>query len=170
MASHCLSPDNFSSCTAYHKHTEIETWRFERDVEQRVALLKKNIRCYSNATVSPLLYRSHLFTPISQDTPSVLLDFIDPSSDSSNRLSEFVQKRVHLTLYHLTHRYDVDSKWMERMSSLIPQRESHSVDNSTEKPMDDESDRIPSMTRVSYLFSFVDSCFRISGFIHLYFF
>jgi hypothetical protein len=147
----------FFDHTAYHPRIDAEVWRTERDMEQRVNLLRQRIRCYSQALVSPILYRSHLFTPISHEAPSLLLDFIGLSADSSR--TGYSHKRVHLTLYHLAFRYDVDSKWVQDLLSLLPQQESKNVaepNHEASKPVDET----PSMTRVS----------AIDGFFHVFVF
>jgi len=50
------------------------------------------------------------------------MDFIDPSSGSPQRAKEFIQKRVHVTAYHLTYRYNLESEWMKDVSKLLPNR------------------------------------------------
>jgi autophagy-related protein 2 len=40
-------------------------------------------------------------------------------SSSSLSTADLKQKRIHLTFYHLTYRYDVDSNWMVRLSTLF---------------------------------------------------
>ena len=130
---------------AYLPMNEIFDQTFEKEVEKRVDLLRKNIRSYGDAFVSPLIYRSHLFTPISHDTPSLLMDFIDPSSGSPQRAKEFIQKRVHVTAYHLTYRYNLESEWMKDVSKLLPNRKKTSEEKG-DIVNDEESH---SITRVS---------------------
>jgi autophagy-related protein 2 len=87
------------------------------DVRGRAKLIKEGIRTCDNACTS-LLFRSQMFTPISHETPSILLDLISSASDPA---AEFPleQKSCHLTLYHLTFRYDVDSEWICRLQNLL---------------------------------------------------
>lgn len=88
------------------------------DTELRVSTLKEGIKSYSQATVVPILFRSHLFTPISHETPSILIDMINLTTDLSSTQKAFKQTRVHLTLYHLTFRYNVDSDWIQKLSNM----------------------------------------------------
>jgi hypothetical protein len=110
--------------------------------------MRQRIRCYSSATVVPILYRSHLFTPISHDSPSVLLDLINAPANGHS--TGFVQKRIHFTLYHLSYRYDVDSSWIQRLSGLLPQRKEAKVDDPipVEKTANEKVAQNPTMTRV----------------------
>jgi hypothetical protein len=72
-----------------------------------------------SASASPIFYRSHLFAPISHESPSILFDFIDQTASCPKPHDTFRQRRLHFTLYHLTYRYDVDSKWIDRLTCMI---------------------------------------------------
>jgi hypothetical protein len=77
-----------------------------------------------------------MFTPISRESPSFLLDLIEQTSGNTGLQDAFVQKKVHLTFYHLTHRFDVESKWLERFLSLF-------TDGHTESSREGLSKEIP---------------------------
>lgn len=121
------------------------------DLELRVRRMKDCIRSYSRTAVLPILFRSHLFTPISHETPSVLIDLIDLSTDPSGGRTDFKQKRIYLTLYHLTFRYNVDSDWIEKLSQLFSVANSEVLSDSDHQ-LDDEivlnDSEDGSMTRV----------------------
>jgi hypothetical protein len=69
-----------------------------------------------NSSVTPLLHRSHLFSPISRQSPSFLLDIINVSFEETEDMK---QRNIHLTLYDTTYRYDFDSGWMNRFRSIF---------------------------------------------------
>ena len=73
----------------------------------------------SLAAASPIFYRSRLFAPISRESPSILFDFVDQTSKMLGQRNNIQQHNVHLTLYHLTHRYDVTSNWIDRFSGMF---------------------------------------------------
>ena len=107
------------------------------------------------SSVSHILYRSHLFTPISRESPSILLDFTDLASTNAGE-EGFAQKKIQFTFYHLTYRYDVDSKWLDRCSAMFKHLNDESQrggdvlgspDQATSKRADSKIS--PSLTRVS---------------------
>ena len=87
----------------------------EQSIHNRVNFVRERSLSRSNPSAVPIVYRSHLFVPISRERPSFLLDLIDLTPVASLHS----QKKVHLTLYHLTYRYDVDAKWMDRLSTIF---------------------------------------------------
>ncbi len=105
----------------YSSHGEPPTIRMDISdtaLDGRFRVLKKSLRAFSEVLVVPILFRSQLFTPISQDTPSILLDFLDVSG--ANNKNALQQKRIYLTVYHLTFRYNADSTWIDRLSAMLP--------------------------------------------------
>ena len=137
---------------AYHSRKVSQAQGSMGDVQIRVTALKERIVQYSKALVSPILYRSHMFNPISHATPSLVLDILNfPAVTRTwNRLA---QTRIHLTLYHLTYRYDVDSDWMQRVHNLIPatpsQNESTLASASARNSSKQKAETERSLTRVS---------------------
>jgi hypothetical protein len=87
----------------------------EQSIQNRVDFVRERSLCRSNPSAVPIVYRSHLFVPISRESPSFLLDLIDLTPATSLHS----QKKVHITLYHLTYRYDVDAKWIERLATIF---------------------------------------------------
>lgn len=110
---------------------------------QRVGSMKQKIRVYKEAAVSPLLYRSQIFTPICQDAPSVLVDVRDTGSTSG-----LSQRQVNVTFYHLTFRYDVDSDCIEQLKGLLPDHAHRVVPSQGSGAKQAEVERPPSMTRL----------------------
>jgi hypothetical protein len=72
-----------------------------------------------NSSVTPVFHRSHLFSPISRQSPSFLLDIINVSFGNREETEDLEQKNIHLTLYDMTYRYDFDSRWMDRLRSML---------------------------------------------------
>jgi len=137
-----------SLTTVYHKwHNNFTDNTPRQDVKERCNFFEKRLRSFSSGSVSPILFRSKLFPPISQDSPSLLFDYINLSSATPSTLNEFILKRVHLTMYHLTHRYDVDAKWIERFKDLLPLNSEESSGSSLQSGHD--STQLQSMTKVS---------------------
>lgn len=125
---------------------------YTRDVQKRIESFQQRVLMLGGGRAAPVLYRSHLFTSISHESPSFLLDFIDMSANSTNGKNGFAQKRLHVTLYHLTYRYDIDSKWMKRLARLLPESDSNSTDQSSfPEPILQKPEH--SMTKVSFFLS-----------------
>lgn len=118
-----------------------------RDVKERCDFFEKRLGFFRSGSVSPIFFRSKLFPPISQDSPSLLFDYINLSSDTPSTLNDFILKRVHLTMYHLTHRYDVDAKWIGRLKELLPRSSEQS--NGSSRQSQHDSTQLQSMTKVS---------------------
>jgi len=93
--------------------------RRQKLLEDRFQMVKNSIWAFLEVSTRPLLFRSQLFTPISQETPSILVDLVDLSPMGSTNNGELKQRRIYLTLYHLTHRYDTDSDWIDRFSNIV---------------------------------------------------
>ncbi|KAG7364638.1 autophagy-related protein C terminal domain containing protein [Nitzschia inconspicua] len=119
------------------------------DAKARVQVLRNSIRNHSLNPGVPLLFRSRMFTPISNETPSILFDVIN--SSSSGEKNGIKQKRVHLTLYHITYRYDVESTLIPRLSGLLSDLVTHQhrleSQQTTHVIAEDDSDN-PSITRL----------------------
>ncbi len=107
--------------------------------------MKQRLRIYKESLVSPILFRSKIFSPICQDAPSFLVDIRDTASIRSiGETKGFSQKQLHVTLYHLTLRHNIDSDWIEKLQEILPQTKltdpEHHPSIKNESP--------PSMTRV----------------------
>eukprot|EP00531_Pseudo-nitzschia_arenysensis_P008948 CAMPEP_0116126544 /NCGR_PEP_ID=MMETSP0329-20121206/6385_1 /TAXON_ID=697910 /ORGANISM="Pseudo-nitzschia arenysensis, Strain B593" /LENGTH=1888 /DNA_ID=CAMNT_0003620627 /DNA_START=155 /DNA_END=5821 /DNA_ORIENTATION=- len=124
----------------------------DRTLNGRFRILKKSLREFSDVLVVPILFRSQLFTPISQDTPSILLDLLDVSD--ANKKNALQQKRIYLTVYHLTFRYDADSTWIDRLSAMLPASKEEKEGTSTTDSSCEGVER--SMTRLFISFADVN--------------
>lgn len=114
--------------SSHGKPSTIDLGLRDVSLQGRFRTLKNGLRAFSEVTIVPIIFRSQLFTPISQDTPSILLDFTDLSAPSKNA---FQQRRVYFTFYHLTFRYNVDSNWVERLSAILPRPGEEEKENPT---------------------------------------
>ena len=109
----------------------------------------------SLTSASPICYRSRLFAPISRDSPSILFDFVDQTRKCAAHASTFGQQKVHLTLYHLTYRYDVTTSCIDRLSAIFARTNAPSANKDNTKPQSNEaapsaaSESQTSLTRVS---------------------
>ncbi|KAL7574972.1 hypothetical protein ACA910_010791 [Epithemia clementina (nom. ined.)] len=83
------------------------------DTEERVDLVRRRISIRSRTKICPILYRSHIFTPISRQSPVMLLDITGlPGS------VDITQSSIYLTMYDITYRFQYDSQWLHRVKSL----------------------------------------------------
>jgi len=83
----------------------------------RLSFLRERATSHRESVASAIFYRSHLFSPISQSSPSVLVDLLHVNKEGS-----FLDRRaLHFTLYDTTYRYDFDSNWIRRMSCILSQ-------------------------------------------------
>ncbi|KAL3915698.1 MAG: hypothetical protein SGILL_005523, partial [Bacillariaceae sp.] len=141
----CHDPALYSSISPYEAAPRART---ATDVSDRSKVAKENVRSRLNGNTAPLLFRSRMFTPISNETPSILIDFINDAADPED--SSLKQTSLHLTLYHLTSRYDVDSMWMSRLSDLLQGNKSDigPQEGPIEESQTGNPQQTPSMTRL----------------------
>lgn len=132
--------------------------RRQKLVEDRFKMVKNMMRDFSQMSVVPILFRSHMFTPISQETPSFLVDLIDLAASKGNELK---QKRIYVTLYHLTHRYDADFDWIEQLSNMFPTPKEDQDDYYSPKGRNKSTEVLPKKTESSMTRLFV-SCADIN--------
>jgi autophagy-related protein 2 len=150
----------YSSCEA---PPNIQIDYREKSIKGRFKKLKHSLQAFSKVSVVPILFRSKLFTPISQETPSILLDFIDASESNLTIKNNLRQRRIYFTLYHLTYRYDADSNWIERLSDVLPtQKEEAPKGSNTNLKSDgiDEENVEASMTRLFTSFADITVDYR----------
>jgi len=126
--------------------------RRQKHVKERFRALKDEIGGFIKLSVMPIIFRSYFFTPLSHNTPSILIDLIDLSSLDLEKKNSLRQNRIHLTLYHLTYRYDADSDWIERLLNLSilnqTKRTPESPKMKLEAKKDSSDETVSSMTRL----------------------
>lgn len=102
-------------------------------VEKRINNLKLRTRRNTNTLAVPIFYRSQLFTPISEENPSILFDMVIPENNAN---SSICCRNFYLTIYNMTFRYDIESEWIERFQKVLesfPTNESPSIKEPTKK-------------------------------------
>lgn len=145
--------------SSYGMPSKIQTDSWTTCMKGRFAVLKNTIRAFSEVSVVPIFFRSQLFTPISQETPSILFDFIDLSASNIAKAKKLLQRRVYFTVYHLTFRYNADSDWIERFSDVVHSLQEEAQENSntnlhSKKKIQENDER--SMTRLFVSFADVN--------------
>mmetsp|Transcript_31462 Transcript_31462/g.47562 ORF Transcript_31462/g.47562 Transcript_31462/m.47562 type:complete len:1784 (+) Transcript_31462:66-5417(+) len=61
----------------------------------------------------PMLYRSQLFSPLSPESPAILLDLLNGSDQS------YSEWTIHISLYNMTHRCGVESIWYTQLFNFF---------------------------------------------------
>jgi hypothetical protein len=136
----------------YHPVTQnLKKKSSRQDIQSRINSFQQRLLSFASGHVAPILYRSHLFTSISHESPTILFDYIDMSANAPTIRNGLVQKRLHVTLYHLTYRYDVNSKWIARVAGIVPQRSNQATDKSNDPSTIQNQEQ--SMIKVSYPFA-----------------
>lgn len=77
--------------------------------DRRVSLKERHLRCDKTKTL-PILYKSHIFSPISKDSPQLVVDFLMMDDRSVS---------MHFTGYDSTLRCEFGTKWIERLEDLL---------------------------------------------------
>jgi len=76
---------------------------------------KRRFQMSTRKQSTAIFFRSKLSHPLSSKTPALLMDMIvqRPMDDDDE-----IERAVHISLYDMTYRYDLDSSWMERLKIL----------------------------------------------------
>ncbi|GKY95147.1 hypothetical protein MPSEU_000478400 [Mayamaea pseudoterrestris] len=69
--------------------------------------------CLSKASVNPVFHRSHLFQPISRQSPAIAIDIVNNSKKCRR------QHNLNITIYDSTIRYAQDEVFAERLLNII---------------------------------------------------
>lgn len=92
-------------------------------------------RIKRNITASAIFFRSKMSHPLSPKTPAILFDAI------SRKEAHHTERALHISIYDMTHRYDYNSNWIERVSNIFSREQTNHI------PVDDASEE--SITNVS---------------------
>ena len=99
-----------------------------------------------DSVASPILYRSQLFAPLSPESPSILVDVLRPDGDVDRG-----EWNVHFTVYNMTYRCDLESRWLYHLNKLLSLKDSS--DSSEESQLSlaktDAPEPEPSLFKVS---------------------
>lgn len=118
------------------------TRRCAGSLDKRIASMRRRCTCNGDSKATPILYRSHLFSPMSRKSPSMLLDLLNMSADTP----DLIQNNVYFTVYDATYRHSYDSQWMKRLASILPQIDCD--DEAGEEQRSDEPNCSQSLLRV----------------------
>jgi hypothetical protein len=141
-------------------------------VGDRVCFVKERIARKVDSSAVPIFYRSKLLPAISHGSPTFLLDILRPTNEDN-----IDEQSVFLSVYNMTHRYDPDSKWIDRLQALVGDLSSRQSESSLQEQFYEaidadmsqpEINESTSLTRVSngrFVFSFVGFgfCFLIAN-------
>mmetsp|Transcript_14413 Transcript_14413/g.31451 ORF Transcript_14413/g.31451 Transcript_14413/m.31451 type:complete len:2077 (-) Transcript_14413:90-6320(-) len=117
--------------------------------EERDEVVRSRACVSSKSRLAPIIHRSHLFTPISRQSPAILFDILD-LSDSR----ESPRKSLHFTLYDITHRFDFDSQWIGRLASMA-----HDLSSRIPKRnVDDQPETVTAESSLTRVFFCVADC------------
>ncbi len=116
---------------------------------QRTKNLRRRQYSLPKSISKPIFYRSKLSHPLSPETPAFLLDVLVNKDD----IYDSEERAVHLSIYDMTYRYDLDSCWMERLKNILKCC-SPSVDDGDDESSSTsiESDEVISVTNVRSMF------------------
>jgi hypothetical protein len=123
-------------------------------VRERCDNVRRRTFRNDNSVATPLFYRSQLFAPMSPESPSFLLDVLRPNSDM-----DCGEWHSHFTVYNMTYRCDVESRWLYRLQQLLSPQDS--ADDASEiasaASSNDNSESEPSLFKVRVMVSFAIS-------------
>jgi hypothetical protein len=94
---------------------------------------------------TPIFYRSQLLSPLSPESPTFLVDFFTPDDDMASD-----EWNVHITIYNMTHRFDVDSQWQHRFRKLFRVHDNAASESTLAKPCGQEAGSM--LIKVSSIF------------------
>jgi autophagy-related protein 2 len=135
---------------------EVHDLVLPHDVSARESVASVRERCDNvrrrtfrndNSVATPLFYRSQLFAPMSPESPSFLLDVLRPNSDM-----DCGEWHSHFTVYNMTYRCDVESRWLYRLQQLLSPQDS--ADDASEiasaASSNDNSESEPSLFKIFF--------------------
>jgi len=88
-----------------------------RSAEMRSTAVFHRIKCGDKST-NPIFYRSHLFKPLSRDSPSILVDLLF-QSDKHSSIEGNTRHSLHCTIYDITYRHSDDSNWIKNFKKMM---------------------------------------------------
>lgn len=115
-----------------------------RTVQTRAEILKSRATKKGSAVTVPIFFRSKLFPAISHASPSILFDVIQSEHGGDHN-----EMSIHFSLYHMTYRYDPDSKWLERLQKILIDSNLDQT-HRDEMPAPRQCDTATSLTRVRF--------------------
>lgn len=95
----------------------------QESISDRCNSVRLRNRRNSSTSAAPIIYKSQMFSPISPESPAILVDIICPSLCGTSDEENCEEWNVFFTAYNMTYRYDVDSTWPERLMRLLKREE-----------------------------------------------
>jgi len=95
-----------------------------------------------NSVATPIFYRSQLFPPLSPESPAFLVDILKPNADVDSG-----EWSAHFTVYNMTHRCDMESRWLGRLQKLLTSQDR--TGRSSHETPSAPSEMEPSLFKVS---------------------
>jgi Autophagy-related protein C terminal domain len=90
--------------------------QFRDAVVDRLMNVRKRMSRDAGVVLTPIFHRSHLFEPLSTQTPALLVDFVSENPSDSD---ELLNRMLFVTLYDTTYRLDYESQWLDKLQSLF---------------------------------------------------
>lgn len=105
--------------------------------ESRQLMIRQRMSTSAGIVLKPLLYRSYLFEPISNQSPSLLIDFVNDFPDKDVLL---MGRKFYATVYDATYRMDFDSTWLNKLKLMAEEAfgESRNMHPSGEEPSEEK--------------------------------
>ncbi|KAL7473556.1 hypothetical protein ACHAXS_013999 [Conticribra weissflogii] len=134
-----LSHD-FTLYEIYRSETNVETHQYPSTCAERCKKLQQRFTRNPSTRARAIFFRSKLCQPLSPDTPSVLIDILFRKDQQDNSNDGFYERSVHVSIYDMTYRYDMESEWLHHLSSLIMGSSKSNIDQDHETGSRDEFD------------------------------
>lgn len=154
LSYHCLSSltihTHLAACAVFDLvHTDASGWESGPSIRDRCDIVRRRTFQREGSVVTPICYRSQLFPPLSPESPAFLLDILKPSEDAN-------ETNVHFTVYNMSHRCDVNSRWLHRLQTLLSAQDCDERSSREKALMSTNKSQVsnvePSLIKVSRLF------------------
>jgi len=113
-----LSHD-FTLYEVFRSANNVDAHRYPINCVERCKKLRRRFNRNPSTMARAIFFRSKLCQPLSPDTPCVLIDILLRKDQQDNTDENFHERSVHISIYDMTYRYDMDSTWLQNLSTLI---------------------------------------------------
>mmetsp|Transcript_1787 Transcript_1787/g.3835 ORF Transcript_1787/g.3835 Transcript_1787/m.3835 type:complete len:2049 (+) Transcript_1787:263-6409(+) len=97
---------------------------------ERCKRIRERLNKSPSTLARAIFFRQKLSQPLSPETPAFLIDVLHRGDDECGEMS------LHISIYDMTHRYIMNSEWIQNLTVLIKgesnEKESEQVDNNLE--------------------------------------
>lgn len=108
--------------TALYEMLGLEACKLSKSpggAQSKISAMRKRSERTDNSSAAPLFYRSKLFPALSQGSPAILLDYVQPRNASETQMADDSEQSVYLSIYNMTYRYNPDSKWWDNLRAVF---------------------------------------------------